>query len=271
MDAETLDTAGRARARERARSLPRIYALETKYELLKQLRLPAYSLPTIAFPALFYTLFTVTYGDHQIGGVRAAAYMLATYGVFGVIGAALFGFGVGVAIERGQGWLLLKRASPMPAGAYFAAKCAMSLAFGAIIVTLLSVLAATLAGLRLPVGEWLGLALVQISGAIPFCSLGLAFGTWCSPNSAPAVVNLVYLPMSLASGLWMPLPILPAFLRHLAPWMPPYHLAQLALKVVGGDAGQPVWLHIGALAVVTAVSLALARAGLRREADPSHG
>ena len=269
MTATTFDDAGTASPRPR--NLARIYALETKYELLKQLRLPAYSLPTIAFPALFYALFTVTYGSHQVGGIRAAAYMPATYGVFGVIGAALFGFGVGVAVERGQGWLLLKRASPMPTGAYFAAKCAMSLAFGTIIVALLSVLGAILAGLRLPAGEWLALALVQVSGAVPFCALGLAFGTWCGPSSAPAVVNLVYLPMSLASGLWMPLPSLPAFLRHLAPWMPPYHLAQLALKVVGGDAGQPVWLHVGALVLVTAVSLALARAGLRRDADKTYG
>ncbi len=269
MNAETMDAARPLAVG--SRNLARIYALEAKYEFLKLLRLPAYSLPTIAFPAVFYALFTVTYGSHQIGGVQAAAYMLATYGTFGVIGAALFGFGVGVAVERGQGWLLLKRASPMPPGAYFAAKCAMSLVFGAIIVTVLSVLGALLAGLRLPPGEWLGLGLVQMAGAFPFCALGLAFGTWCGPNSAPAVVNLVYLPMSLASGLWMPLSILPAFLRHLAPWMPPYHLAQLALKVVGGDAGQPVWLHVGALALVTAISLGLARAGLRRDADQTYG
>lgn len=269
MDADTMATAGPAPVR--SRSLPRIYALEAKYELLKLLRLPAYSLPTIAFPVLFYALFTVTYGGHRVGGVQAAAYMLATYGTFGVVGAALFGFGVGVAVERGQGWLLLKRASPMPPGAYFAAKCAMSVAFGTIIVALLSALAATLAGLRLPPAEWLGLAAVQVAGALPFCALGLVFGTWCSPSSAPAVVNLVYLPMSLASGLWMPLPFLPAFLRRLAPWMPPYHLAQLALKVVGGDAGRPVWLHVGALAAVTVASLVLARAGLRRDGGAASG
>ncbi len=267
MEAKICDAAGRPTGR----NLPRIYALEAKYEFLKLLRLPAYSLPTIAFPALFFSLFVVTYGGHEIGGVQAAAYMLATYGTFGVIGAALFGFGVGVAVERGQGWLLLKRASPMPPGAYFAAKCAMSLLFGAIIVTLLSVLGATLAGLRLPPGQWLGLALVQMSGALPFCAFGLALGTWCGPNSAPAVVNLIFLPMSLASGLWMPLAFLPTFIRRLAPWMPAYHLGQLALKVVGGDAGQPVWLHVGALVAVTAVCLALARAGLRRDADATYG
>ena len=47
-----------------------------------------------------------------------------------LIMAALFGFGVGVAVERGQGWLLLKRATPMPPLAYLLAKMATAVAFG---------------------------------------------------------------------------------------------------------------------------------------------
>lgn len=111
------------------RAAARIYALEAKLDFLKTLRLPAYALPTVAFPALFYLMFAVAFGPQAMGGVQGAAYMLATYGTFGVIGAALFGFGVGIAVERGQGWLLLKRASPMPPGAYFGAKLATSTLF----------------------------------------------------------------------------------------------------------------------------------------------
>ena len=77
-------------------------------------------------------------------------YMLATYGAFGVIGCALFGFGVGVAIERGQGWMRLKRVSPMPALAYFVAKIAMSASFATVIVAALFVLGATFGGVRMP-------------------------------------------------------------------------------------------------------------------------
>ena len=49
--------------------------------------------------------------DRVTAAAVVATYLLATYATFGVIGAALFGFGVGVAVERGQGWMLLKRAS----------------------------------------------------------------------------------------------------------------------------------------------------------------
>ena len=104
------------------RNLWRIYALEARYEFLKQLRLPAYVVPTLAFPLVFYLLFGVALNH----GAGVSTYMLATYGAFGVMNTALFAFGVGVAAERGQGWMLFKRATPMPPFAHFAGKLAMS-------------------------------------------------------------------------------------------------------------------------------------------------
>ena len=38
-------------------SMARIYVLEAWYELLKMLRQPSYSVPTIGFPVMFYVLF----------------------------------------------------------------------------------------------------------------------------------------------------------------------------------------------------------------------
>lgn len=249
----------------------RTYVLEARSELLKTARLPAYALPTLAFPTLFYAMFSLALQGRTVGAVNAAAYMLATYGTFGVVGAALFGFGVSVAVERGQGWLLLKRASPMPPGAYFSAKVSTAVVFATLIVASLFALGAGLNGVRLEGGTWLSLGAVLIAGALPFCAMGLALGVWCGPNSAPAVVNLAYLPMAFCSGLWIPIHSLPSVLQSLAPWMPPYHLAQLALKTLGGDVGQPAGFHAGALVAVTAVSLALAWLGYRRDEGKTYG
>ena len=271
------DTAARsaypawADLRSRFARSARTYALEARYEFLKLLRLPMYSLPTLAFPTLFYVMFSVAFGGRQTAGVDAAAYMLASYGAFGVIGAALFGFGVGIAVERGQGWLLVKRASPMPPGAYFAAKVVMAMLFGALIVLSLFALGAGINGVRLPAGTWASLGAILVAGALPFCAMGLALGVWCGPNSAPAVVNLVYLPMAFGSGLWIPVQVLPGFLQQAAPALPPYHLAQLALKTIGADLGRPAALHVGALAAVTVVSLALAWLGYRRDEGKTYG
>ena len=78
-------------------------------------RIPVYAISTLAFPLMFYVLFGIVLGRNN-AAVRNdnATYLLATMGCFGVMAASLFGFGVGISIERGQGWLQVKRASPMP-------------------------------------------------------------------------------------------------------------------------------------------------------------
>lgn len=254
------------------RNMGRIYALEAKYELLKMLRLPMYAIPTLAFPVMFYLLFGVALGGRSSGPVSMAAYLLATYGTFGVMGAALFGFGVGVAVERGQGWMLFKRATPMPPPAYFAAKLAMVVLFGTIITGVLFAFAATLGKVSLPAGQWAGLAAILVAGAVPFGAFGLAIGSWAGPNSAVPVVNVIYLPLAFASGLWVPIQALPRFFQELAPWLPTYHFAQLALGVLDADQGRFSWqISVAVLAVFTAVSLFLARAGYRRDEGKTFG
>lgn len=258
-------TAGRE-----TRSLSRIYWLETKFEFLKLLRLPAYSIPTLAFPVVFYVLFGLSM---QFGPANfsMATYLLATYGCFGIIGAALFGFGVGVATERGQGWMLVKRASPMPLGAYFTAKIFMSMLFGTIIVALLCVLGWLFGDVSLSAGAWASLVAIQIAGALPFCAFGLLIGYVAGPNSAVGVVNLIYLPLAFASGLWIPIAALPDFFKKLAPALPPYHYSQLALKAVGADLGRPIWVHVTYLAVFTVVALGLAALAYRRDEGRTYG
>src|SRR3974390_1798134 len=92
-----------------------IYLNEVRFEFLKMVRLPVYALSTILFPVMFYVLFGLLLNrSAQFSQVGFSTYLVATYGTFGVMGASLFGFGVGLANERGLGWLQVKRASPMP-------------------------------------------------------------------------------------------------------------------------------------------------------------
>jgi ABC-2 type transport system permease protein len=250
----------------------RAYVLEARYEFLKQVRMPAYAIPSIAFPVMFYLLFGVMFGGGRpAGGTTVATYMLATYGAFGVIGAALFGFGVGVAVERGQGWMTLKRATPMPPFAYFTAKVAMAALFGAIIIALLTAVGMAFGDVRIPLPQWLALAGTLVLGTIPFCAIGLALGYFAGPNSAVAIVNLVFMPMAFASGLWIPVEMLPPVVRSISPFLPPYHLAQLALGTIGAGVGAPAWTHVVTLAGFTALGLGFAWIGYRRDEDKTWG
>ena len=85
----------------------RIYVTEARHEFLKLIRVPIFAVSTIALPVLFYLLFGVAFGGGpgagDAGPVGVTTYMMATYGTFGVIGAALFGFGVSVAARTWAG------------------------------------------------------------------------------------------------------------------------------------------------------------------------
>ncbi len=244
-------------------STPRIYALEIRNEFVRMLRAPSFVMPTLIFPSMFYLLFAVLFGN-RAGDFHAGVYLLATYGVFGVMSPGLFGFGVSVALDRERGWMTYKRALPMPPGAYLVAKLVMAMLFAAMIFAMLAILASTLGGVRLPVSAWLTLLVVDVFGVLPFCAMGLYIGSLVSGAGAPAVANLVYLPMSFLSGLWMPLSVLPPFIAKIAPLWPAYHLGRLALSAVGETTGDPAAPHVAALAAVTLVFFALARRRLAR-------
>lgn len=267
--AETPSPAAEAAARPR-RSLLRIYRLESTYELLKLLRLPAFAVPTLAFPWLFYVLFGLAMGG-SAGSLPFSSYLLATYGVFGVVGAALLGIGVGVAGERGQGWLLAKRATPMPFSAWLFAKIAAALVMALIVVMGLCALAAIFGGVRLPTAGWLQLTAVLVVGTLPFCAFGLALGYLCGPSAAPAVANLIHLPLAFVSGLWIPVDFLPPVVRGVARFVPQYYLGQLALGAVGGETRETTGRSLVALLVATAIALALAWFAYRRDEGKTYG
>jgi ABC-2 type transport system permease protein len=239
-----------------------IYYLETKYEWLKTIRNPAFSLPAILFPALFYIFFGVLINR---GNVEASSYLLCTYGVFGIMGPALFSFGAGLAIERGQGWLDIKEASPMPGSAQIISRVLVSMGFSIMILLALGVVAGFFTGISLSISQSLLLFCILVIGGLPFCLLGLTLGLLLKADSAPAVVNIIYLPMSFLSGLWIPITMLPGFLQSFAQFLPPFHLAQLALKVTGQDMGTSILMHIGILGLFTVIFFITALLAFRKQ------
>jgi ABC-2 type transport system permease protein len=210
-------------------------------------------------------------GPYSTGSVSLAKYLLATYGAFGVMGATLYAFGAGVAVERGMGWLEVKRASPMPPAAYLIAKGVVSLTFGALVVTLLFALGAIFGGVRMAAGQWLLMWSVLVAGAIPFGAIGLAIGSFAGPNSAPGIVNMVYLPLGFFGGLWMPMELLPKTMQHIAPWLPSYHFAQIALVVLHVPSQGSVMGHVEALAGFGLIFAGVAWIGQTRDREKIYG
>jgi ABC-2 type transport system permease protein len=237
------------------------YVQEAKAEILRYLRNPGFLLPTLLFPSVFYVMFGIFLAHAE--SADAPRYLLASYGTFGVMAPGLFGFGVSLALERDTGLLTLKRALPMPPGAYLIGKMCMAMIVAALVSIILLCLATFVAGVSLPPSRLFAFFVLDVVGVLPFCALGLLIGTLVKGQGAPGVVNLIYLPMAFLSGLWVPLPALPGFLQSIAPLWPAYHLDRLALAAVGlGEGGELP--HAAVLVGFTAVFLTLAARRLRR-------
>ncbi len=239
----------------------RILVLEARMEFLRLLRAPSFTLPTIGFPLMFYVLFGVLLAP---ASPQAAAQTLAGFVVLGTMAPGLFALGTTLANDRERGLLELKRALPMPRGIYLAAKMAMAMVFAGLASLLIMLVGATLGGVALALLQWCTLFVLALLGVLPFCAIGLVIGAVCKASAAPAVLNLIYLPMSFLSGLWIPLPFLPRFISQLAPLWPSWHLARLAVAVVGAkDAGAGV-VNVLVLAAVAVLCFVIARRRLSR-------
>lgn len=235
------------------------YLSDAKYESLRLFRTPAFSIPILAMPILFYIFFGVVLPGQR--ATHVANFMYVGWTVYGVMGPGLFGFGILVALERNMGLLTYKRALPMPTGSYLFAKLAMAYVFAAAVMAILVVLAVNLGHVTLGARQLATVAAVMSLGVFPACAIGLFIGAWAPASSAAAFANIIYLGMAFLSGLFFPLP---PVLKTFQPIWPTYHLAQVAMASAGLPHQGSLGSHVAILAGTTAVLVALAARRLRR-------
>jgi len=238
--------------------LLRAYLTEAKFDLVRALRAPGFSVPILLLPVALYLLFgAVFFGDALRGDPKGALFTFTGFAVMGVMGPGMFGFGIFVATDREQGLLTLKRALPMPPAAYLLSKVLMAMLFVAIVMVTM-IAAAPLGHLRLTAGQFLSAAVINILGALPFSAIGLFIGTRASGKAAPAFVNLLYLPMIYLSGFLIPLPKSIQWIEFASP---AFYLHQLVLRVEGGSSHDSAITNV---AVLLGVTLLLGLLAIRR-------
>ena len=167
----------------------KIFLREARYEFVRLSRTRSFAFSVIGFPVAFYLFFglIMNRGEH-IGTLSVAKYMLASYAVFGMVGASLFGIGVALASELSAGWLELKRASPMPPVAYLLAKCTSAMAYGVIIVSILTLMSIGIGHVSLTLLEFASLMGLTMVGVLPFACMGMALA--------------LFIPAKLSTGLY---------------------------------------------------------------------
>lgn len=222
-------------------------------------RLPMYVVPTFAFPILLFVLFGLPYAQTT----EAARVLTASYAAYGVIGVTLFQFGVGIAADRATSWEQFLRILPVSIATRMSARVVSALIFAIAVAIVVMLVGEVLTKAHLTALMSLELLVTMLVGAIPFAFLGITIGYWFDRRAAMPIANLIYLPLSLAGGLWMPPEFLPAFIAKISPYVPTRHYGEVVWAVVNGHA-TPVasWIWLIGYSAVFGV---IAYLGYRRD------
>ncbi len=157
-------------------SLPRIYALESKYEFLRVLRTPSFAVPTLLFPPMFYLLFAVLF-------VRTRPATSTHTSICSRPTACSASWRRACSASAFASRSIASAAGLRSSARADAARClsAGEARDGDAVrgdhLTILAVLAMTVGGVTLPLAAWLRLFVVEIFGVLPFCALGLCIGS----------------------------------------------------------------------------------------------
>lgn len=215
---------------------------------------------TVAFPLIFLFMFATIFGNEEgvVGGVRItrATYYVPSIITLALIGATFFNLSITLTELRESGVLKRVQATPLPKWVFLAGRIINSILVTLLLTVVVLAIGRLVYGVALPGRTLPGLILALLVGAATFCSLGFALsGLVPTTQAAPAVVNLIALPLEFISGLFIPKEELPDWMVSVAAVFPinPLFEGMLTTFTPGTAAPGIAW---GDLAVVVVWGIA---------------
>ncbi|MBS1848562.1 MAG: ABC transporter permease [Actinobacteria bacterium] len=173
-------------------------------------RNPSSSGFTIAFPVMFLTIFSLVNGNNDlgvpgVGVVHFASFYLAGIIVMAVLSANFMSLAISLVIRRDEGVLKRKRGTPLPVWVLFAGIVASQTIVSLVMLVITS--ATSIAFFHVPFPRHvILLVFVVILGSLSFAAIGVAStGLIGNQDAAPAIVNVVSLPVLFLSGVFFPI------------------------------------------------------------------
>lgn len=195
---------------------------------------------TLVIPAVFFFLFQSRGKLRAAGGPDLVALMMIGLSVYGAMIAATSG-GALVSVERSLGWSRQLRLTPLRPAAYIAIKVLTAMVLGLVSVAVINVVAA-FDGVRLDVTTWVLTAILSWAAALVFASFGLFMGYLLPSENVMQFIGPVLGIFAFFGGLFIPVNLLPTTIQDIAPYMPPYGVAQIARYPLLGGSFDFTWL-----------------------------
>ncbi len=163
---------------------------------------------TVLLPVIFLVIFGTIFGSDPIptlGNVPTTTYYVPAIVTLAVVSATMVSLAVNLTTAREAGLLKRGRGTPQPPWVFIAGRVG-----NAIVVSVLMVVVVTLVGRLLydapvPWGHVGEIAVTLVIGAAAFCCLGIALTSIIpSREAAPAITNVITLPLYFLSGIFIP-------------------------------------------------------------------
>jgi ABC-2 type transport system permease protein len=182
-------------------------------------------------PLLFLLFFGSLNRDARVQGHQYIDFFLPGMLGFTVVATALSNLAIALPIQRDHHILKRLRATPLPAPVFLGGKLLMATIVILLESALMLAVGRLFFGVTIP-RDLASVALVLVAGAVVFSAIGFALaGLIPNGDSAPAIVNAVYLPMVFLGGAFFPTASMPRILTDVAQALPLTHFIALLRNI----------------------------------------
>lgn len=223
---------------------------------IEHLRMPAYLMASIGFPAIFFLTFALP----EAKDAPSANFLLASFLGFAVMGVMFLQFAHGLAEERSHAWFYYLRSLPIRPTQFYLSRILVAWLVAILTMTTLITVAVIWTPAEMPARSWINLFLWLMGGGICFALMGVTLGSWVSERTALPLGNLIYLPLSYAGGLWKPPELLPQAVQDISWYLPTRPFGEILWRTVRGES--PEWSSTAHLAGWSLAFLVVAVASL---------
>lgn len=190
-------------------------------------RSPATVFFTVMLPVIFLVIFNLIFGGEPIetlGGIKTSTYYIPAIITLAVVSATTVSLAISLSVDRENGILKRGRGTPLPSWVFFAGRIGNSIVISVMMLVVITALGRIAYGVEVPWGRAPAVLATLGVGAASFCALGIALTAAIpSEESAPAVTNVLVLPLYFLSGVFIPESEIPEGVLHFADAFPIRH------------------------------------------------